>query len=113
MSTWIDQKKQYRAYKARVAALPAPYRTTVEALERYVSTLGPGKAEPLQQLFDDVAELFEQSAADGTPVRAVVGDDPVEFAEELLRNYPAGSWIAKERARLTKAVDDAERETRS
>ncbi|GIG24510.1 DUF1048 domain-containing protein [Cellulomonas denverensis] len=108
MSNWIDQKKQYRAYKARVAALPTPYRTAVEALERYVSTLGPGKAEELQQLFDDLAELFEQSAADGVTVRAVVGEDPVEFAEELLRNYPAGSWIVKERTRLARAIDSTE-----
>ncbi|MEV7973321.1 DUF1048 domain-containing protein [Cellulomonas sp. NPDC089187] len=108
MSNWIDQKKQYRAYKARVAALPTDYRSAAEALERYVSVLGPGRAEELQQLFDDLAELFEQSAADGVTVRAVVGEDPVEFAEELLRNYPAGAWIAKERARLTKAIDSTE-----
>lgn len=25
--------------------------------------------------------LIEQAAADGTPIRAVVGDDPVELAE--------------------------------
>jgi DNA-binding ferritin-like protein (Dps family) len=108
MSTWIDQKKRYRAYKTRVGALPEQYRAAVEALERYVSVLGPGRAEPLQQVFDDLAELFEQSAADGTPVRAVVGEHPVEFAEEFLRNYPAGAWIGKERDRLSRAIDRAE-----
>ena len=30
---------------------------------------------------------FEQRAADGTPVRAIVGDDPVEFVETFVRNY--------------------------
>jgi DNA-binding ferritin-like protein (Dps family) len=108
MSSWIDQKKRYREYKARVAALPASHRTAVEALERYVSVLGPGKADDLQQLFDDLADLFEQSAADGTPVRSIVGDDPVEFAEEFLRNYPAGAWIGKERDRLARAIDSAD-----
>jgi DNA-binding ferritin-like protein (Dps family) len=58
-------------------------------------------------MLDDLAELFEQSAANGTPIRDVVGTDPVEFAETFLRNYPQGSWIARERERLTTAVDRA------
>ncbi|WP_169164638.1 DUF1048 domain-containing protein [Cellulomonas taurus] len=109
MTSWLDQKKHYRAYRARVDALPEPYRIAVDALERYVSVLGPGKSDPLQQVFDDLTELFEQAAADGTPVRAVVGEDPVEFAEEFLRNYPAGAWIGKEREKLAQAITRAER----
>ncbi len=58
-------------------------------------------------MLDDLAELFEQSAADGTPVRAVVGTEPVEFAEEFLRSYPGDSWISRERERLTRASDRA------
>lgn len=108
MSTWIGQKKRYRAYKARVAALPPAHRAAAEALERYLSVLGPGRADDLQQLFDDLADMFEQSAADGTSVRDVVGADPVFFAEEFLRNYPVSTWIGKERARLTRAIDNTE-----
>jgi DNA-binding ferritin-like protein (Dps family) len=43
----------------------------------------------------------------GTPVRDIVGDDPVEFAEEFLKNYPQGQWIVRERDRLTSAIDRA------
>ena len=56
-------------------------------------------------MFEDLADLFEQSAADGTPIRDVVGQDPVEFAEAFLANYPGGSWISRERERLTDAID--------
>ena len=35
-------------------------------------------------MFDDVADLFERAAADGTPIREIVGDDPVEFADALI-----------------------------
>jgi DNA-binding ferritin-like protein (Dps family) len=56
-------------------------------------------------MLEALAGLFEQSAANGTPVRAVVGENPVEFAGALLRNYPEGQWIRRERERLTKAVD--------
>ena len=40
-------------------------------------------------MIEDLADLFERAAADGTPIREIVGDDPVEFVEtfaaELLR----------------------------
>ena len=102
---WIDQKRRYRQYKARTKLLPANYHTAIEALERYMQFFGPGKADSLLAMLDDLADLFEQSAANGTPVRAVVGEDPVEFAEAFLRNYPEGHWISRERERLTDAID--------
>lgn len=42
-------------------------------------------------------------------MRAIVGDDPVEFAETFAQAYSGKQWIDKERARLTKAIDDAAR----
>jgi DNA-binding ferritin-like protein (Dps family) len=51
--------------------------------------------------------LFEHGAANGTSVRAIVGEDPVEFAEGFLRNYPEGQWIGQERERLTSAIERA------
>ena len=56
-------------------------------------------------MLQDLADLFEQSAANGTPIREIVGEDPVEFAEAFLRNYPKGQWINRERERLTNAID--------
>lgn len=120
MSTWIDKlvgdlgdKKSYLKYKSRVKELPTGYREAAKALERYVMYMGPsddGKA--LIAMLDDLADLFEQSVADSTPIRTLVGDDPSEFAETFLDNYAGGSWIRKERARLTesinRAIDEAE-----
>jgi DNA-binding ferritin-like protein (Dps family) len=65
------------------------------AITAYLGGLGDG-ASVLSTL-DDRADLFEQSAADGTLIRAVVGNDPMEFAEAFLRNYPEGQWITRER----------------
>ncbi len=106
----LEQKKRYRQYKARVERLPASYRTAVEALQRYSYYFGHGTAEGGVSMLEDLADLFEQSAADRTPVREVVGEDPVEFAEAFLRNYPEGQWISRERERLTSAIDRAARE---
>jgi len=106
----LDQKKRYRQYKARVERLPASYRTAVEALQRYSNYFGGGTAEGALSMLEDLADLFEQAAASGTPVREIVGDDPVEFADAFLRNYPQGQWIIRERDRLTSTIRRAEGE---
>ena len=105
VTPWTEQKRRYRQYKSRTAQLPADYRTAIQALQRYLEVFGPGKAESLVAMLEDLADLFEESAAEGIPVRSVVGDDPVEFAETFLRNYPEGQWISRERERLTTAID--------
>jgi len=102
---WIQQKRRYRQYKARTKQLPANYHTTIEALERYLTFFGPTNGDSLLAMLEDLADLFEQSAANGTPIREVVGEDPVEFAEAFLRNYPEGQWISRERERLANAID--------
>ena len=107
----LEDKRHYREHKKRVQAMPSPYRETVEALERYSMYYGGiVKSDTLMSMLDDLADLFEQAAADGTPVSAIVGDDPVEFAETFLQNYSDGQWINKERQRLTKTIESLERE---
>jgi hypothetical protein len=53
--------------------------------KRYLTYFGPADGGSAAAMFEDLADLFEQAAADGTPVRAIVGEDPVEFAEAFLR----------------------------
>jgi len=60
-------------------------------------------------MMGDAVDLWERAAVDGTPVRAIVGDDPVAFAEDFARAYSGSQWIDKERARLVAAIEDAER----
>ena len=104
----LEQKKRYRQYKARTKQLPANYRTAIEALDRYLMYFGSiTRGDTLVSMLEDLADLFEQSAADGTPIREIVGENPVEFAETFLQNYSEGQWINKERERLTKAIDRA------
>jgi DNA-binding ferritin-like protein (Dps family) len=111
----LEQKKQYRQYKARIEALPEPYRTAAKAFERYLMYNGgitDGDAEMMITMLGDFADLWERAAAGGTPVRTIVGEDPVEFADAFAEAYAGKRWIDKERARLTKAIDDATREER-
>ena len=104
----IGPKRRWRAYKARVRQLPENYRTTVEAIERYLMHFGPMDGDSAASLLEDVADLFERAAADGTPIREIVGEDPVEFVEALIGNYQKGGYVTRERERLTSAIARAE-----
>jgi DNA-binding ferritin-like protein (Dps family) len=107
----LGDKRRWRQYKARVKSLPANYRTTVEAQERYLTyfaviTNGDVPVDVLMSMLGDLADLFEQATATGTPVRAVFGDaDPVEFAETFFRNHSDGQWISKEREQSVSFIE--------
>ena len=117
MANWIEtitgsleQKKQYRQYKARTEALPEPYGTAAKAFQRYFMYYGGfTDGETLITLTGDSVELWERAAVDGTPVRTIVGVDPVEFAETFAQSYSGTQWIDKERARLIASIQAAER----
>jgi DNA-binding ferritin-like protein (Dps family) len=105
ISKVIGEKGQWRQYKARKRQLPANYRTAVDALERYLMYFGTGGGGTA--IYEDLVDLFEQSAANLTPIREIVGKDPVEFIEVFVQNYPKGQWIIRERERLTNAIERA------
>ena len=105
----LEQKKQYRQYRARMEALPAPYADVAKAIYRYfMYNGGLVDGDTIITMMGDFVELWERAAADGTPVREIVGDDPVDFADTFAEAYTGKRWIDKERARLTEAVDAAE-----
>ena len=103
----IGDKRRWREYKARTKRLPDNYRAAVEAIERYLMYFGAVEGDSAASVFEDVADLFEQAAADGTPIREIVGEDPVEFVDALVRNYEKGGYVTREQKRLTNAIDRA------
>lgn len=103
----IGDKKRWHQYKARVEALPENYRIAVKAIQRYSYYFGGGDGEGGMRMLEDLADLFEQAAADGTGIREIVGENPDEFAKEFFANYPEGQWITRERDRLARDIDRA------
>ncbi|MDQ2959961.1 MAG: DUF1048 domain-containing protein [Candidatus Dormibacteraeota bacterium] len=106
----LEQKRRYRQYKAGTRQLPASYRTAVEALGRYLMYFGRVGGDGAVSMLEDLLDLFEQSAANHTPIREIVGDNPVEFVETFLQNYPEGQWRIREQTRLLNAIERATRE---
>jgi DNA-binding ferritin-like protein (Dps family) len=111
ISKVIGPKRRWRAYKARVRQLPENYRTAVDAIERYLMHFVPRDQDSAESQFEDLADLFERAAADGTPIREIVGDNPVEFVETFAQNYSKGGYVPdRARERLTSAIERAEAE---
>ncbi|MFJ6419087.1 DUF1048 domain-containing protein [Paeniglutamicibacter sp. NPDC091659] len=104
----FEDKKRWRRYKARKEGLPVSYRTAIDGIERYFMYAGSiVKGDVMMQMLEDLADLIEGAAVDGTPIRDIVGDDPVEFADTFIQNYSDGQWINKERKRLTDTIDQS------
>lgn len=108
----LEQKREYRRYRARLDTLPEPHAAAAKALHRYFMYNGGAvmDGEVTLTMMSDFVDLWERAVADGTPVRAIVGEDPVEFADAFVLAYAGKRWIDKERARLTTAIEDAERQ---
>ncbi|WP_214408706.1 DUF1048 domain-containing protein [Sphaerisporangium fuscum] len=108
ISKVIGPKKRWRAYKARVKELPDSYRTAAEAIERYLMHFVPTDQDSNASMFEDLADLFEQATVNGTPIRQIVGEDPVEFVEAFARNYTEGGYVpARARKQLTNDIERA------
>ena len=60
----LDDKKAYRQYKARIAALPEPYGTAAKAFERYFMYNGgitDGDSAVMLTMLNDFADLWERA----------------------------------------------------
>lgn len=101
----IGPKRRWREYKARVRQLPPDYRAAAEAVQRYSMHFVPIDSDTNASMFEDLAGLFERAAAEGTPIREIVGPDPVTFAQAFVQNYSQGGYVpARERKRLADAI---------
>ena len=58
-----------------------PHRREGPAAVLHVLRRHRWTARPRVKCWSDFVDLWEHAAADGTPVREIVGEDPVEFAE--------------------------------
>jgi DNA-binding ferritin-like protein (Dps family) len=109
LSRLRDDKRRWRLYKRRAVQLPEPYRTATRGLEKYFLNTGPGDGIEVLTMVEDLADLMERSAADGIPLHDIVGDDPIDFADDFTRNYGVGSWLQNQHRKLRNTLDSAER----
>lgn len=80
-------KAEYRAYLARIEALPDDYKFVYSKITNYMWGLsGGGDGYDMIKLQADLLELFESGAANGKNVLQITGEDVAAFADELLKS---------------------------
>ncbi|MFC6259725.1 DUF1048 domain-containing protein [Levilactobacillus fujinensis] len=93
-----QEKRDYREFKRRVAALPAPYEQAMTSLEKYLWNLASGDA--MYTVLKNILDMFESAAADSVSVEQVVGNDLGAFADNLLEEFPEATWVNQQKEKL-------------
>lgn len=89
----LADKQRYHQYKAEKQQLPSEYRQALDALEKYMYNFAGNNG--FMEVLYQTLELFTESAANRVPVKQVIGNDPVIFANNLMAQYPDNLWFAK------------------
>ena len=81
----IEGKKQWRAHKARVKALPPDYQIVYKEIQRYLFKVGP--IDLLDgSLLSGMIDFFEEGVAAGKGVVELIGTDVAAFCDDLIKD---------------------------
>lgn len=97
-----EDKREYRAQKAKVEALPQDYRFVYRKMEDYMWGFAGGDGFDMLHTQYALIQLFEESAAQGLHVLDVTGQDVAGFCDELIRDNKL--WTDRVRQRLNQKV---------
>ncbi|WP_420037677.1 DUF1048 domain-containing protein [Streptomyces sp. cg28] len=81
----IEGKKQWRAHVARVKALPPDYQIVYQEIQKYLFKVGPVSLSG-GLLLPGIVDFFEEGAASGTGVLALIGPDVAAFCDDLIKD---------------------------
>lgn len=98
-----SDKDEYQKLQQRAESLPDDYRFVFKKMQQYMMNFAGGSGMDIVSLCKDLIEMFEQGAADGRKVSEIIGDNPAEFCDELMRN--ANTWTDKLRQKLNDSIN--------
>jgi DNA-binding ferritin-like protein (Dps family) len=98
----LGDKKEWKAMEARANALPPDYRIVYGEMKTYMWRFASGNGSDVVAVLEDVLDLFETNAAQGTSVVGVTGTDVAAFCDARLTG--AGSYLDSWRATLNRDV---------
>lgn len=82
----IGEKREYRQTMNRFKALPEDYRFAFRKIHRYINSgaaAGGGVFTDLS-VYKNLADLFEEAAANGQNALDVLGKDSAKFTDDLI-----------------------------
>jgi DNA-binding ferritin-like protein (Dps family) len=81
----IEGKRKWRAHMARVKALPPDYQIVYKEIQRYLFKVGSIDL-PDGHLLSGIVDFFEEGAASGKGVLALIGTDVAAFCDDLVKD---------------------------
>jgi DNA-binding ferritin-like protein (Dps family) len=82
----IKGKREWRAYMARVKALPQDYQIVYKEIQKYLFKVGPIELTEGTKILSGILELFEEGAAMKKGVLDVTGSDVADFCDGLIKD---------------------------
>lgn len=102
--TGSDLTREFKAFEARAAVLPADYRTAWEQIKVHLSPYSGFTGRNLMPILDGALGLLEEAAADGQSIDEVLGDDIPGFCAALAGGEGARSHRDRWREQLNRNV---------
>jgi len=102
--TGSDLTREWKAFEARAAALPADYQTAWGAITVNLFPFGGFTGRDLMPILDDALGLLEVAAADGQALPDVLGEDIPGFCAALAGAEGARSYRERWREQLNRDV---------
>ncbi|WP_433293827.1 DUF1048 domain-containing protein [Actinoplanes sp. CA-030573] len=102
--TGSDLTRDWTAFEARAAALPADHRAAWEQIKGNLFPYGNFSGRNLMPIADAALALLEESAAEGLSAHEVIGDDIPGFCAALAGGEGARTYRDRWRAQLNRNV---------
>ncbi|RKN16571.1 DUF1048 domain-containing protein [Micromonospora musae] len=102
--TGSDLTRDWKAFEARAAALPADYQAAWNQIVGNLFAYGNFTGRNLMPILDAALGLLEEAAADGQSVHEVLGDDIPGFCAALAGGEGARTYRDRWREQLNRNV---------
>ncbi|NUO99203.1 MAG: DUF1048 domain-containing protein [Nonomuraea sp.] len=102
--TGSDLTRDWKAFEARAAALPADYRAAWEEIKGGLFLYGDFTGRNLMPILDGALGLLEETASDGQNIHEVLGDDVAGFCAALAGGEGARTFRDRWREQLNRNV---------
>jgi DNA-binding ferritin-like protein (Dps family) len=102
--TGSDLSREWKAFEARAASLPADYRAAWEQIKGHLFPYGSFTGRNLTPIADAALGLLEEASADGQSIAEVLGDDIAGFSAALAGGAGARNYRDRWRAQLNRNV---------
>lgn len=81
----IEEKRNWKLYKARINSLPEEYQIVYKEIEKYLYKVCSTEGIVYDSVLSGVLELFEESSSTGRNVLEITGTDVATFCDNLLQ----------------------------